>query len=79
MGAILGAVSTFARGYDVVADGISGPSFLAPFRVSADRDCLAMSYVVLRPDPDTTPARSRQVGDELKDVEPIAGLHGAFA
>ncbi|WUJ71340.1 ATP-binding protein [Kribbella soli] len=76
---IVATVSVYARGgYDVVVDGIIGPWFLAPFRAAA-RDW-SMSYVVLRPDLATTleRARSRAAG-ELKDVEAITGLHGAFA
>ena len=79
--AIVGTVTTFARGgYDVVVDGIVGPWFLPPFRAAADRDQLTTSYLVLRPDLDTTLARAKQrVGDDLKDVGAITGLHGAFA
>jgi hypothetical protein len=40
----------------------------------------AVSYVVLRPDLDTTLARAKErIGDELKDVQAITGLYGAFA
>jgi hypothetical protein len=79
--AIVGAARTYAGGgYDVVVDGIVGPWFLPSFRTLADRDRLAVSYVVLRPGVDTTLARARQrVGDELKDVHAITGLHAAFA
>ncbi|WP_141810108.1 AAA family ATPase [Nocardia bhagyanarayanae] len=79
--AIVGTVATFARGgYDVVVDGIVGPWFLPPFRAASERDGLTMSYVVLRPDLDTTLSRAKQrVGDDLKDVEAITGLHTAFA
>jgi cytidylate kinase len=78
--AIVGTVTTFARGgYDVVVDGIVGPWFLPPFRAAAERDHLAVSYVVLRPDLDTTLSRAKErVGRELRDVEAITGLHGAF-
>ena len=37
-----------------------------------------MSYVVLRPDLDTTLSRAKQRVGELKDVDAITGLHGAF-
>jgi hypothetical protein len=38
-----------------------------------------VSYVVLRPSLDVTLARARErVGDELKNVEAITGLHEAF-
>ena len=81
IGAIVATVSEYARGgYDVVVDGILGPWFLEPFRTAAARDDIALSYVVLRPDLETTLARARErVGDELKDVTAITGLHGAFA
>jgi cytidylate kinase len=78
--AIVATVATYARGgYDVVVDGIIGPWFLPPFRAMAARDRLSVSYVVLRPDLDTTLARARErAGDELRDVDAITGLHGAF-
>lgn len=78
--AIVGSVATFARGgYDVVVDGIVGPWFLPPFRAVSAHDNLVMSYVVLRPDLDTTLSRAKQrVGHELKDVDAITGLHAAF-
>jgi adenylate kinase family enzyme len=79
--AIVGTTATFARGgYDVVVDGIVGPWFLPQFRAVAERHGLALSYVVLRPDLDTTLSRAQgRAGDELKDVDAITGLHGAFA
>lgn len=79
--AIVGTVVTFARGgYDVVVDGIIGPWFLPPFRAAAERDELAISYVVLRPSLDITVTRARaRGGTELRDIEPITGLHAAFA
>ncbi|SDW47861.1 Chloramphenicol phosphotransferase-like protein [Amycolatopsis xylanica] len=75
--AIVATVSTFSRGgYDVVVDGIVGPWFLPPFRKALEN----LSYVVLRPSLPTTLARAKErVGDELKDVDAITGLHGAFA
>ncbi len=78
--AIVATVVTFARGgYDVVVDGIVGPWFLPPFRAASERDQLALSYVVLRPDLATTLSRAKErVGDELKDVDAITGLHAAF-
>ncbi|MFD4638135.1 AAA family ATPase [Lentzea sp. NPDC058436] len=77
--AIVTATATYARGgYDVVVDGIVGPWFLDPFRALADE--LAVSYVVLRPGLDATLARAAGRADgELKDVEPITGMHAAFA
>ena len=76
--AIVATVATFARGgYDVVVDGILGPWFLAPFRALVEQT--TVSYVVLRPSLDVTLARARErVGDELKNVEAITGLHEAF-
>ncbi len=78
--AIVATATTYARGgYDVVVDGIIGPWFLKPFRAAAERDQLAMSYVVLRPDLETTLARAQARADtELKDVEAITGLYDAF-
>ncbi|MEV4313718.1 AAA family ATPase [Actinocrispum sp. NPDC049592] len=75
--AIVGTTRTFARGgYDVVVDGIVGPWFLAPFRDAFSE----LSYVVLRPDLETTLTRARErAGRELKDVAAITGLYGAFA
>ncbi|WP_428982965.1 AAA family ATPase [Phytohabitans maris] len=79
--AIVGTVATFARGgYNVVVDGMVGPWFLPPFRALAERDHLPVSYVVLRPDLDTTLSRTKQrMGHELEDVGAITGLHSAFA
>jgi hypothetical protein len=79
--AIVGTVATFARGgYDVVVDGIVGPWFLPPFRAAAQHDHLAMSYVVLRPELNITFSRAEErVGQELRDVDAITGLHAAFA
>jgi cytidylate kinase len=76
---IVGTVATFARGgYDVVVDGIVGPWFLPPFRAAAERDRLAVSYIVLRPDLATTLARARERVGELTLVDAISGMHGAF-
>ena len=79
--AIVAAVAVYARGgYDVVVDGIIGPWFLPPYREAAAAGEWTMSYVVLRPDLETTLDRARQRADtELKDVDAITGLHGAFA
>ena len=78
--AIIGTVATFARGgYDVIVDGVFGPWFLSPFRELSERDRLTVSYVVLRPDLGTTVARATaRGGEELRDVDAITGLHGAF-
>jgi hypothetical protein len=38
-----------------------------------------VSYVVLRPDLDTTLSRAKErVGHELRDTDAITGLHAAF-
>jgi cytidylate kinase len=78
--AIVATVGTYARGgYNVVVDGIVGPWFLPPFRGLAEQG-LSVSYIVLRPDLETALARARaRVGDELKAVDAITGLHAAFA
>jgi chloramphenicol 3-O-phosphotransferase len=79
--AIVATTMTYARGgYDVVVDGIIGPWFLDPFRVAARRDGVTMSYVVLRPDLDTTLARAVNRADsELKDVDAVTGMYQALA
>jgi cytidylate kinase len=79
--AIVAAVAVWARGgYDVIVDGIIGPWFLPPYRKAAAEGEWTMSYVVLRPDLETTLDRARQRAEtELKNVEAITGLHGAFA
>jgi hypothetical protein len=78
---IVAAVTSYARGgYDVVVDGVIGPWFLPPFRQAAATEEWTLSYVVLRPDLDTTLSRAQQRGaGELKDVDAITGLHTAFA
>lgn len=78
--AIAASATAFARGgYRVVVDGIVGPWFLDPFRKAAERDGLALSYVVLRPALDVALDRVRGRGDdELSDPEAISGLHSAF-
>ncbi|MGY1898850.1 hypothetical protein ACW9HR_04460 [Nocardia gipuzkoensis] len=59
--------------------GSSDRGFLPPFRAAADRDGLTLSYVVLRPDLDTTLSRARQRAEhELEDVEAITNLYAAF-
>lgn len=79
--AVVAVVAVYARGgYDVVVDGIIGPWFLPPYRKAAAEGDWTMSYVVLRPDLDTALDRARgRAAGELKDVEAITGLHGAFA
>ncbi|MFI7064803.1 AAA family ATPase [Kribbella sp. NPDC050124] len=79
--AIVAAVVVYARGgYDVVVDGVIGPWFLPPFLKAAADEHWSLSYVVLRPDLDTTISRAQgRAAGELKDVEAITGLHTAFA
>lgn len=81
LGVIAEAACGYARGgYDVVLDGIIGPWALEPFRGAAERDGLDLFYVVLRPSLDVTLARgTAREGRELTQVEPIKGMHGAFA
>jgi cytidylate kinase len=78
---IVATVAVYARGgYDVVVDGVIGPWFLAPFRAAAAGGDWRLSYVVLRPDLDTTLRRGRSRGGvELTDADAITGMHGAFA
>ena len=79
--AIVAAVAAYVRGgYDVVVDGIIGPWFLPPFPKAAAEEQWVLSYVVLRPELETTLERARQrADDELKDIDAITGLYGAFA
>lgn len=79
--AFVAAVVEYARGgYDVVVDGVIGPSFLPPFRQAAADEEWTLSYVVLRPDLETTLNRAQNRGTgELKDVDAITGLYGYFA
>ncbi|MFG1816697.1 AAA family ATPase [Kribbella sp. NPDC049174] len=79
--AIVAAVAAYTRGgYDVVVDGVIGPWFLPPFRQAAAAEQWTLSYVVLRPDLDTTLSRAQDRGTgELKDAAAITGLYGAFA
>lgn len=78
--AIVAAVAAYAGGgYDVVVDGIVGPWFLPPFRALLKRDSASVSYIVLRPDIDTTLARALGRGsDELTAADAITGLHHQF-
>ncbi|MGW1339869.1 AAA family ATPase [Kribbella sp. NPDC002412] len=78
--AIVAAVAVYARGgYDVVVDGVIGPWFLPPFLKAAADEQWTMSYVVLRPDLETTLNRAHgRAASELKDVDAITGLYTAF-
>jgi chloramphenicol 3-O-phosphotransferase len=79
--AIVASMVAYAQGgYDVVVDGIIGPWSLQPFRDAAHRTGLKLSLIVLRPDLPTALARaSGREGRELKSVDAIKGLYGAFA
>ncbi|WIY04077.1 AAA family ATPase [Amycolatopsis mongoliensis] len=81
LGVIAEAACGYARGgYDVVLDGVIGPWALEPFRDAAKRDALDLFYVVLRPSLEVTLARgTAREGRELTEVEPITGMHRAFA
>jgi chloramphenicol 3-O-phosphotransferase len=81
LGVIAEAACGYARGgYDVVLDGVVGPWALSPFRDAAKRDGLDLLYVVLRPSLEVTLARGTAREDgELTQVEPLTGMHGAFA
>jgi len=78
--AIVASMVAYAEGgYDVVVDGIIGPWSLQPFADAARRG-LRLSLIVLRPDLAAALARaSAREGRELKSVEAIKGLYGAFA
>jgi chloramphenicol 3-O-phosphotransferase len=79
--AIVASMVAYAEGgYDVVVDGIIGPWSLQPFREAAQTACLKLSFIALRPDLPTTLARATaREGRELKSVDAIKGLYGAFA
>ncbi|MEV6314823.1 ATP-binding protein [Streptomyces sp. NPDC051776] len=67
-------------GYDVVLDGLLRPWLLDSFRAACRQRRIGLSYIVLRPSRDVTLSRATErEGRQLKDVEPITGLYGAFA
>lgn len=67
-------------GYHVVYDGIAGPWFIDLFRAAAKEQAVALSYVILRPNPYTTLERAvGRTGDALTDREPIRSLHDQFS
>lgn len=75
----LGPASYACGGYEVVVEGILGPWSLAPFLAGGGREGIGVSYVVLRPGLEVTLARAKaREGRQLRDVEPIVGLYGAF-
>ncbi|MGV9268200.1 AAA family ATPase [Kitasatospora sp. NPDC003701] len=67
-------------GYQVVYDGVVGPWFIDLFRAAAKEHAVALSYVILRPDRQTTLERATgRTGDALTDPEPIRALHAQFS
>ena len=67
-----------AGGYDVICDGVLGPWFLDAFRHTGNE--IAVHYVVLRPDEDTTVARAVDRGeDALTEEDPVREMHRQFA
>ncbi|MFE2180457.1 AAA family ATPase [Streptomyces sp. NPDC059455] len=73
------ACAYVAGGYDVILDGILGPWILESFRAVCRKRDLGLSYIVLRPSLDVVLSRaSRREERQLKEVEPIVGLYGAF-
>lgn len=76
---MIDAACAYAGGYDVILDGILGPWMLEPFRTACRQRGLDLSYIVLRPSLDVALSRATQrEGRQLKDIEPITGLYGAF-
>jgi predicted kinase len=68
-----------AGGYQVLADGVVGPWFIAAYREAAAEYGVPLHYVVLRPDLDTTLRRATARGpDALTDSAPIRSMHGQF-
>jgi adenylate kinase family enzyme len=73
-------VAAYARGYDLVLDGILGPWSLPAFREVARREKLDLRYAVVRPTLQTALARATaREGRELEDTRALTGLYGAFA
>ncbi|MGW3141254.1 AAA family ATPase [Streptomyces sp. NPDC001139] len=67
-------------GYQVICDGVIGPWFIDLFRETAQERHLPLSYVILRPDQQTTLERATSRADDaLTDPEPIRSLHGQFS
>jgi adenylate kinase family enzyme len=74
------ALGYAAGGYHVVYDGIVGPWFIDLFRAAAKERAVALSYVILRPDQQTTLTRATgRTGDALTDPAPIRALHDQFS
>ena len=68
--AITSVASAFAMGsYEVFVDGVVGPWLLAPWHELAGAGTIAVHYIVLRPNEETTVARvvNRKVSFALKD------------
>lgn len=70
----------YARGgYQVVVDGIVGPWFLDVFRTAASDRGIALHYLVLRPDEETTIRRATSRGGHpLTAAEPVRALYRQF-
>ncbi|MEU9395467.1 AAA family ATPase [Streptomyces sp. NPDC048324] len=67
-------------GYQVICDGVVGPWFIDLFRETAQAQALPLSYVILRPDQQTTVERATSRADDaLTDPEPIRALHDQFS
>lgn len=67
-------------GYDVIIEGILGPWLLPSFRAASRKHELGLSYVVLRPSLEVALSRATErEGRQLRDIDPIVGLYGAFA
>jgi predicted kinase len=80
--AITAAAAAYARGgYDVVLDGVIGPWFVDRYRDRAGEAEIEMSYVILSAPLEVTLRRAaeRQGAGHLRDPEPIAAMHEAFA
>lgn len=66
-------------GYQVVCDGIVGPWFIGLFRSAAQERALPLSYIILRPNQQTTLERATsRAGGALTEPEPVRSLHCQF-
>lgn len=81
LGVVADAAAGYAAGgYEVVCDGVVGPWFLDVFRAAASARSVALHYVVLRPDEQTTLRRAGGRGaGALTDPGPVRSLHQLFA
>lgn len=72
--------AALATGFPVLLDGIVGPWFLEPFRQAARGRGVALDYLVLRPDRDTTIARGvAREGHPMRDAEVIGRMWDQFS